>query len=110
VSSPLLFSADAVSASGTLATVFSIDGNGLGPCRIYVKNVGTSNALTAAKIQVGPDVNHLVDLDTTTFASLAANGGKGQLLIPAPVDKVVMLATCASGTTLDVRVSTYTDQ
>lgn len=107
--SPLLFSADAVAASGTLAVVFTGDAGGQGPCRLTVKNVGTSNALTAATVQVGPDTDHLATLESTVFASLAASGGLAQLFIDRPVNIVRLLATCASGTTLDVRLSSATD-
>lgn len=106
---PLIFSSDAVSASGTLVTVMSVDAQGQGPCRITVKNVGVSNALTAAKVQIGPDTDHMVDFDSTTFATLAASGGIAQLLIPAPVGVVTFLATCTGGTTLDIRLSRHTE-
>ena len=105
---PLIFSADAVSASGTLAKVMSVDANGQGPCRLTVKNVGTSNPLTAAQVKVGQDTTHMAILESTTFATLAANGGIAQLWSDRPVNVVELYATCASGTTLEIRLSRQT--
>jgi len=105
---PIVFSTDAAAASGTLAEVFTADVQGQGPCRLTIKNVGSAN-LTAAKVQLGPDADHLTDLDTSTFASLASGGGIAQLRIPEPVNVVRLLATCATGTTLDVRLSRSLD-
>jgi hypothetical protein len=99
----LIASLDAVSASGTLVTVFTANCGGLGPARLYIKNAG-ANALTAAKVQLGSDANHYADFDTSTFASLAS-GASAQLLITAPVERVKVLVTCGSGTTLDIRLA-----
>jgi len=104
---PIVFSADAVAASGTLAVVMTADVQGQGPCRLTVKNVGSAD-LTAAKTQIGPDTSHLADFESSAFATLAA-GAVAQLLIPEPVNVVRLLATCATGTTLDVRLSRSLD-
>lgn len=106
---PLIFSADSVAASGTLVNVLSVDVQGNGPCRLTIKNVGVSNALTAAQVKVGQDTSHMAVLESTTFASLAASGGIAQLWIERPVNILEVYVTCASGTTLDLRLSRHTE-
>jgi len=95
---PYGFAVSSVSVSGTLQPVASAAFKGIGPCRLYIKNTG-SQALTACKVQIGPDSTNVYDFDTTTFASLAA-GAMLSLALPSPVSGVKVLATCAGGTTL----------
>jgi len=104
---PLVANVSGVAASGTLVKVFSLNCRGIGPCRMFVKNTGADNALTAAQVKVGPfsTSDHLAVLDTTAFASLAADGGSATLVIPAPVDLLELYVTCAGGTELDIVVS-----
>jgi hypothetical protein len=102
---PIIFNASSVSASGTLVTVASADARGQGPARLTIKNTG-SHALTACKVQLGPDSDHVVDYDTSTFASLAA-GAILQIPIDRPVNAIVILATCTAGTTLDAALAVH---
>jgi len=95
---PLGFSVAAVSVSGSDVPVVSRTFNGIGPCRLYMKNTG-GEALTACKIQAGAVSGAMHDLDTTTFAALAA-GETLSLRLLGPVDVLTILATCAAGTTL----------
>jgi len=94
---------DAVAASGTDVVVLQHACHGVGPVRVYITNSG-SNALTACKVQLGADAEHLVSIDVTTFESLAA-GASAQLLIQPPVDLLAVLATCADGTALDIALT-----
>jgi len=100
---PFGFSVAAVSVSGSLVTVAARTFNGIGPCRLYVKNTGDQD-LTAAKVQIGPAEDALYDYDTATFATLAA-GAMLSLALPAPVNAVKLLATCAAGTTVSAWLS-----
>jgi len=102
----LAFHVGSIPVTGTLveAAAVRLGDGGVGPCRLFVENAATAdggNNLSAAKVQIGPDLDDVADFDTTTFASLA-QGAEAQLLIPAPVSAVRLLATCAAGTILEV--------
>jgi hypothetical protein len=99
----LAFDVSGLVVSGSDVQVLAKTMNAVGPCRLYVKNTG-ANALTAAKVQLGPDADNLYDFDTTTFASLAA-GAMLSLVLAAPVSALKLLATCAGGTMLDIWMS-----
>src|SRR5215813_10469364 len=97
----IAFSLSAVSVSGAPGVaVAQAQMNGIGPCRLVIKNTG-ANALTAARVKLGPDLTTMAVLDSSTFASLAA-GAVAQLAIAAPVDGIRVELESTSGTTVTV--------
>lgn len=88
----------AVPVSGSLVMVAEGSFQGIGPCRLYLGNDG-ANDLTACKVQIGPDLDNMHNLDTTTFPALGS-GEMASLRLLGPVDAIRVLATCAAGTTV----------
>ena len=91
-----------VSVSGTLVPVASAQLHGSEAVRVYVKNTG-AQAITAGKIQQGPDLSMLADIDTASLASIAASAVASARIL-GPVSGLKVLLTCAAGTTVDVVV------
>lgn len=104
----LIFKLSGAAVSGTAVEVFEVALRGAGPCRLIVKNVGAS-ALSAGKVQVAGEVNGApLDVDTATFGTLAASA-TGQVVIPRPIEVLRFEAACASGTTLDIWLTSALD-
>ncbi len=99
---PYGFVVAAFPVSGSDITVASRQFNGIGPCRLYLKNSG-SNALDACDVKIGPTLSALTSLDDSTFASLGA-GEMASLHIDGPVDALAVVAA-SSDTTLDIWLS-----
>jgi len=93
----LAFSIAAATVSGGSSLIASAVLRGLGPHRLYVKNVG-ANPFTSAKVEIGPEAANVHDFDTTTFATLAA-GAMASLRIEGPIHAINLRAVSASGTT-----------
>ena len=99
------FSADGVVASGALLEVMApVNLHGAGPARLLIVNAGAA-ALTACKVRVGADADHMSDEDVVTFASLAP-GASSAIHIVEPIELMDVLASCATVTALDIRLLT----
>ena len=93
---PLIFSADSFAASA------SADALGAGPCRVYVKALGS---LTSCHVLAGSDLDHLSTLDSSTFDSMTT-GQTRQLLVAEPVNVLVLQPVGAS---IDARITSALD-
>jgi len=94
---PLLFSADAVAASGT----YDVNAAGAGPIRVFVTAKG--GTLTSLSVKCGPDTSHLASVDSSVFNSLSANA-TGMLWLDRPQD---LIRLSGVGAQMDLRVSRY---
>src|SRR4029453_9628128 len=91
--SMIAFKASAIAITGVLQTLLDVPLSGVGPVRLSVFNRGFT-ALSAGKVQhiAGAGSAQPVDLDATTFASLAAQEIK-QIVVPPPVERRRFQAT-----------------
>ena len=96
----LAFDLTGVAVSGSLVPVASVTLRSIEAARLYVRNSG-ANAVTAGKIQQGPDLDILADVDTTSLASIGV-GAVASVRLLGPISGLKVLLTCAGGTTVDV--------
>jgi len=101
MSSPLIFSADSLAASGG---AIDIECRGQGPMRLYIRAV--TGTLDSLAVSIGDDTDHLVGITSSVFDSLSA-GVTEQLLIPEPVGIMRLTPT---GNHYDVRLAVALSQ